>query len=97
LGGVVTPCPLANYARACQLCQNINYTATGVGGSLATIFKSLLTTQKSYIENSIDLVEKLKNYNVTEKTILSCFDAVSMYTLCDFHKCEPALPAFITT
>ena len=35
--------------------------ATDVGRFLATM--SLLTTQKSYIKNSIDLVEKLKNHS----------------------------------
>ena len=65
--------------------------ATGVGKFLTTIFKSLLTTQKSYIKYSIDLVEKLKNHSITEKTILSSFDAISMYTSCDVHKCEQAL------
>jgi len=35
--------------------------AKSAGRFLATIFKSLLTTQKSYIKSSIDLVEKLKN------------------------------------
>ena len=53
--------------------------------------KSLLTTKKSYIKNSIDFVDKLKNHSITEKTILSSFDAVSMYTSCDVHKCEQAL------
>jgi hypothetical protein len=65
--------------------------STGVGKFLATIFKPLSSTQKSDIQNSIDLVEKLKFQNTTEKTILSSFDAVSMYTSCDVHKCEQAL------
>ena len=68
-----------------------SFPAIGVGRFLATIFMSLPTTQKSYIKNSIDLVEKLKNHSITEKNILSNFDAVSMYTSCDFHKCEQAL------
>jgi len=41
--------------------------ATGSGKFLATIFKSLLTTQKPYIRNSIDLVDKVKNQSITEK------------------------------
>ena len=41
--------------------------ATGVGRFLVTIFKSLLTTQKSYIKNSIDLVENLKIQSITKK------------------------------
>ena len=65
--------------------------ATGIGSFLATIFKPLLSTQKSYIKNSIDLVKKLKNQSTTENTVLSSFDAVSMYTSCDVHKCEQAL------
>ena len=39
----------------------------------------------------MDVVEKLKNQSITEKTILSSFDAVSMYTSYDVHKCEQVL------
>ena len=35
---------------------------------------------KSYICNLVDLVEKLKNVNISENTISSSFDIVSMYT-----------------
>ena len=47
---------------------------------LFTAFKPLLYSQKSYICNSVDLVEKLKNVNISENTIISSFDLVSMYT-----------------
>ena len=35
-------------------------------------------SQKSYICNSVELVEKLKNVNISENTIISSFDVVSM-------------------
>jgi len=40
----------------------------------------LLYSQKSYTCNSVDLVEKLKNVIISENTITSSFDIVSMYT-----------------
>ena len=40
----------------------------------------MLFSQKSYICNSVDLVEKLKNVYISENTIISKFDIVYMYT-----------------
>ena len=40
----------------------------------------MLFSQKSDICISVDLVEKLENVNISDNTIISSFDAVSMYT-----------------
>ena len=65
--------------------------ASRLGKWLATIFRPLMSTQASYIKNSVHLVEKLKNLDIKKDTILASFDAISMYTSCDIKKCEFAL------
>ena len=48
-------------------------------------------SQKSYICISVDLVEKLKNVNISENTIISSFDIVSMYTNINVAESEKLL------
>ena len=48
-------------------------------------------SQKSYIKNSVDLVEKLKQIDISENSILSSFDIVSMHTSIDVSKSEQLL------
>jgi len=52
---------------------------SNIGKWLCTAFKPLLFSQKSFICYSVDLVEKLKNVNISENTGISSFDIVSMY------------------
>ena len=54
--------------------------ASNIGKWLCTALKPLLHSQKSYIKNSVNLVEKLKQIDISENSILSSFDIVSMYT-----------------
>ena len=43
----------------------------------------MVFSQKSYICNSVDLVEKLKNVNISENTIISIYNIISVYTNID--------------
>ena len=52
---------------------------SNIGKWLCTAFKPLLFSQKSFICYTVDLVEKLKNVNISENTGISSFDIVSMY------------------
>ena len=45
----------------------------------------------SYIKNSTDLTNKLKNFTLEENSILCSFDVVSMYSNCNVKKCEDIL------
>ena len=45
-------------------------------------------SQKSFICNSVDLVEKLKNVNISENTVMSSFDIVSMYATINVAESE---------
>ena len=65
--------------------------ASNIGKWLCTAFKPLLYSQKSYICNSVDLVEKLKSASISENTIVSSFDIVSMYTNIDVAISEQLL------
>ena len=47
--------------------------------------------QKSYICNSVDLVEKLKNVNISENKIIISFDIVPMYTNINVAESEKLL------
>ena len=58
--------------------------------------RPLLGTQKSYIKNSTDLTNKLKNFTLEENSILCSFDfdfcsSLSMYSNCNVKKCEDML------
>ena len=65
--------------------------ASNIGKWLCTAFKPLLFSQKSYICNSVDLAEKLKNVNISANTIISSFDVVSMYTNINVAESEKLL------
>jgi len=65
--------------------------ASNIGKWLCTAFKPLLFSQKSYICNSVDLVEKLKNVNISENAIISSIDIVSMYTNINVAESEKLL------
>ena len=63
--------------------------ASNIGKRLSTAFKPLLFSQKSYICNLVDLVEKLKNVNIF--TIISSSDIVVVYTNIDVKVSEQLL------
>ena len=65
--------------------------ASNTGIWLYTASKPLLFSQKSYTSNSVDLVEKLKNVNISENTIISSFDIVSIYTNINVAESEKLL------
>ena len=65
--------------------------ASNIGKWLCTAFKPLLYSQNSYISNSADLVKKLNNTSISENTIISSFDIVSMYTNIDVATSEQLL------
>ena len=62
-----------------------------IGKWLCTAFKLLLYSQNSYIRNSADLVEKLSSTSISENTLVSSFDIVSMYTNIDVTISEELL------
>jgi hypothetical protein len=65
--------------------------ASNIRKSLYTAFKPLLYFQKLHICNSVDLVEKLKSVRISENTIVSSFDIVSIYTNIDVAISEQLL------
>jgi len=48
-------------------------------------------SQKSCICDPVDLIEKLKGVNISENTIISSFDIVSMYTNINVAESEKLL------
>ncbi|XP_065583868.1 uncharacterized protein LOC136042864 [Artemia franciscana] len=65
--------------------------AANIGKWLCAAFKPLLYSQNSYIHNSADLIKKLSNTSISENTIVSSFDIVSMYTNIDVTISEELL------
>ncbi|XP_065578057.1 uncharacterized protein LOC136038689 [Artemia franciscana] len=65
--------------------------AANIGKWLCTAFKPLLYSQNSYIHNSADLIKNLSNTSISENTIVSSFDIVSMYTNIDVTVSEELL------
>ena len=61
---------------------------SNIGKWLCTAFKPLFFSQKSFICNSVDLVEKLKNVNISENTVISSFNIVSMYATINVAESE---------
>ena len=61
------------------------------GKWLSVALCPLLGTHKSYIQNSTDLTNRLKNFTLEENSILCSFDVVSMYSNCNVKKCEDLL------
>ena len=59
-----------------------------LGKWLSVALCPLLGTQKSYIKNSTDLTNKLKNFTLEENSVLCSFDVVSMYTNRNVKKSE---------
>ena len=57
-----------------------------LGKWLSVALHPLLGTQKSYIQNSTDLTNKLKKFTLEENSILCSFDVVSMYSNCNVKK-----------
>ena len=57
-----------------------------LGKWLSVALRPLLGTQKSYIQNSTDLTNKLKNFTLEENSILCSFDVMSMYSNCNVIK-----------
>ena len=53
--------------------------------------RPLLGIQKSYIQNSTDLTNRIKNFTLEENSILYSFDVVSKYSNCNVKKCENIL------
>ena len=49
------------------------------------------TPKDLILKNSVDLVEKLKQIDISENSILSSYDIVSMYTSIDVSKSEQLL------
>ena len=62
-----------------------------LGKWLSVALRPLLGTQKSYLKNSTDLTNKLRNFTLEESSILCSFDVVSMYSNCDLKRCEDIL------
>ena len=62
--------------------------SSSIGKWLCSAFRPLLHSWKSYINNSVDLVEKFKQIDISENSILSRFDIVSMYNSIDVSKSE---------
>ena len=62
-----------------------------LGKWLSMALRPLLGIQKSYIQNSTDLTNRVKNFTLEENSILCSFDLVSMYSNCNVKKCENIL------
>ena len=53
--------------------------------------RPLLGTQKSYIRNSTEYANWLRNFTLKENSTLSSFDVVFMYSNCNVKKCKDIL------
>jgi hypothetical protein len=70
--------------------KNINTTnglpVSNLGKWLSTAFRPLLGTQRSYLRNAVDIVNKLRKRHIDNNTILCSFDVEFVYTNCDVKK-----------
>jgi hypothetical protein len=58
---------------------------------LSVALRPLLGTQRSYLKNSTDLTNKLRNFTLEGSSILCGFDVVSTYSNCDLKRWEDIL------